>query len=110
MSTRKSVLTPPLVKPWLSTASSVGCLSSRSLPWYCLGCGRRLGSPVCKKWCVERYGSIGAERVPPLDLLIELIPVGYNLTDHQEEEARAAWFESKRRKEATRMAAKQTTQ
>ena len=80
------------------------------MPWYCLGCGRRLGSPVCKKRCVERYGSVGAERVPPLDLLIELTPVGYNLTDTEESEARVSWFESKRRREAARMAAEQTFQ
>src|SRR3990167_4391848 len=33
-----------------------------------------------------------------------------NLTDSQEEEARAAWFESKRRKEAARMATERTNQ
>src|SRR3990167_315783 len=97
MSTRKSVLTPPLVKPWLSPASSVGCLSSRSLPWYCLGCGRRLGSPVCKKWCVERYGSIGAERVPPLDALIELTPVGDSEQETMIEYDRERYLRSDRR-------------
>lgn len=80
------------------------------MPWYCLGCGRRLGSPVCKKRCVEKHGNAGAERVPPLDLLIELTRVGYNLTETEESETRVAWFESKRRREAARMASERTTQ
>ncbi|KKN06894.1 hypothetical protein LCGC14_1072710 [marine sediment metagenome] len=46
------------------------------MPWFCRGCGRRMGSPVCKKKCREAMddgimrGNIGADRVPPLDGMV----------------------------------------
>ncbi len=79
------------------------------MPWWCLGCGRRMGSPVCKKKCreamdevapgrfVER-GNIGGEMVPPLDgfVIFEVDPDRPEAADMAD---RAAWFESKREKE-----------
>ena len=37
------------------------------MPWFCNGCGERRGGTICKKWCREKYGDAGAERVPVLD-------------------------------------------
>jgi len=37
------------------------------MPWYCNACGRVRGGTECKKVCVEKYGDMGAERVPALD-------------------------------------------
>ena len=40
------------------------------MPWFCLGCAGRRGGTICKKWCREKYGDAGAERVPPLDGMV----------------------------------------
>ena len=40
------------------------------MPWFCLACGQRRGGTLCKKWCQEKYGSLGAERIPPLDGMV----------------------------------------
>lgn len=40
------------------------------MPWYCRGCGERRGGTVCKKWCREKYGDLGADRVPRLDGMV----------------------------------------
>ncbi|KKL95493.1 hypothetical protein LCGC14_1854030 [marine sediment metagenome] len=40
------------------------------MAWFCKGCGERRGGAMCKKWCRERYGDVGAERIPPLDGMI----------------------------------------
>ena len=40
------------------------------MPWYCKGCGERRGGTICKKWCREKYGDVGAERVPPIDVFV----------------------------------------
>jgi len=40
------------------------------MPWFCKGCGERRGGSACKKWCREKYGDVGAERVPPLDGMV----------------------------------------
>jgi len=38
--------------------------------WFCNGCGERRGGVLCKKWCQEKYGDIGATRIPPLDGMV----------------------------------------
>ena len=74
------------------------------MPWYCLGCGRRMGSPKCKKKCREALdndvmrGDIGAERVPPMDGWVTL-EVDPSRPESEDQAARDAWFESKREKE-----------
>jgi len=40
------------------------------MSWFCLGCGEQRGGLLCKKWCREKYGDVGAERVPPLDGMV----------------------------------------
>ncbi len=40
------------------------------MAWFCKGCGERRGGAMCKKWCREKYGDMGAERIPPLDGVI----------------------------------------
>ena len=40
------------------------------MPWFCNGCGERRGGTTCKKWCREKYGEQGAERVPRLDGMV----------------------------------------
>ena len=40
------------------------------MPWFCNACGERRGGTICKKACRERYGDLGAERVPPLDGIV----------------------------------------
>ena len=35
--------------------------------WYCNGCGRVRGGPECKKVCRDKWGDMGATRIPPLD-------------------------------------------
>ena len=36
------------------------------MTWFCNGCGERRGGTMCKRRCREKYGDVGAERVPPL--------------------------------------------
>lgn len=68
------------------------------MPWYCGACGRRMGSPVCKKKCRDKWGDRGAERVPPLDgfMVMEVDP---SIPEKEDMKVRAAWFEKKRQKE-----------
>ncbi len=68
------------------------------MPWWCTGCGRMMGSPVCKKKCREKWGMQGAERWPRLDgfITFEVDPDRPEAEDMAE---RAAWFNAKREKE-----------
>lgn len=38
--------------------------------WYCNGCGEERHGTQCKKWCREKYGDMGAERIPRLDGMV----------------------------------------
>ena len=40
------------------------------MPWFCSGCGERRGGTACRKRCRDKYGDVGAERVPPLDGMV----------------------------------------
>lgn len=40
------------------------------MSWFCLGCGEQRGGLLCKKWCRDKYGDVGAERVPPLNGMV----------------------------------------
>ena len=40
------------------------------MAYFCNGCGERRRGNQCKKWCVEKYGDMGATRVPPMDGMI----------------------------------------
>ena len=40
------------------------------MAYFCNGCGERRGGNQCKKWCVEKYGDMGATRIPRLDGMI----------------------------------------
>ena len=68
-----------------------------------------MGSPICKKKCRDAIdsgvirGSMGAERVPPLDGFVTL-EVDPDRTEAEDLKAREAWFESKREKESRRWA------
>ncbi len=37
------------------------------MAWWCHGCGQPRGGTMCKKWCREKYGNVGAEQIPRLD-------------------------------------------
>ena len=78
------------------------------MSWWCLGCGRRMGSPVCKKKCREavdsegrQRGNIGAERWPRLDGFMTF-EVGPDRPEADDLAAREAWFNAKREKERAR--------
>lgn len=38
--------------------------------WYCNACGEERHGTQCKKWCREKYGDMGADRVPRLDGMV----------------------------------------
>jgi len=71
------------------------------MPWYCSGCGVRRGGPLCNKRCRQKYGDIGAVRVPPLDgyLTLDAVPGRPEELDAAD---RLAWFQAKREKEVNR--------
>ena len=63
-----------------------------------------MGSPVCKKKCRDAVdngvirGSIGAERVPPLDGFV-IFEVDSDRPESVDLADRETWFESKRERE-----------
>ena len=40
-----------------------------------------------------------AERIPPLDGFMEIVPEGYTLTEEEEMKLREQWFDNKRERE-----------
>ncbi len=40
------------------------------MAWWCNGCGERRRGTMCKAWCRERYGDMGATQIPPMDGMI----------------------------------------
>ena len=74
------------------------------MAWWCLGCGRQMGSSVCKKKCRDAVdngvvrGSIGAERWLRLDGFVTF-EVDPDRPEADDLIAREAWFSAKRERE-----------
>ena len=66
--------------------------------WQCLACGGRRGGPICKKWCVKKWGDMGAE-LWPLDGFIRFA-VDPSIPEEQDMIDRERWFAEKRRRES----------
>ena len=47
---------------------------------FCNGCGERRRGNQCKKWCFEKYGDMGATRVPPMSGMIFFNDDGTGIT------------------------------
>ena len=50
------------------------------MAWYCNGCGEERHGTTCKKRCREKYGDMGAERVPRLDGMLFMNDDGSGIT------------------------------